>query len=79
MGIAVSLLLIAGGAILVWGVDKAVAGLNLDAIGVILIVIGIIGLVLSMIFWSSWGGWNRRARDVRRGRAARRPSTTSWA
>ena len=60
MGIAVSLLLIAGGAILVWGVDKAVAGLNLDAIVVILIVIGIIGLVLSMIFWSSWGGWNRR-------------------
>ena len=60
MGIAVSLLLIAGGAILVWGVDKAVAGLDVDAIGVILIVIGIIGLVLSMIFWSSWGGWNRR-------------------
>jgi hypothetical protein len=60
LGIAISLLLIAGGAILVWGVDKAVAGLNLDAIGVILIVIGIIGLVLSMIFWSSWGGWNRR-------------------
>ena len=70
MGIAVSLLLIAGGAILVWGVDKAVAGLNLDAIGVILIVIGIIGLVLSMIFWSSWGGWNRRAarRTSRKGR-----------
>ena len=60
MGLGASLFLIAGGAILVWGVDKAVAGLNLDAIGVILIVIGIIGLVLSMIFWSSWGGWNRR-------------------
>ena len=56
MGLGVSLFLIAGGAILVWGVDKAVAGLNLDAIGVILIVIGIIGLVLSMIFWSSWAG-----------------------
>ena len=70
MGIAVSLLLIAGGAILVWGVDKAVAGLNLDAIGVILIVIGIIGLVLSMIFWSSWGGWGgarRRATYVEEG------------
>jgi hypothetical protein len=56
LGLGVSLFLIAGGAILVWGVDKAVAGLNLDAIGVILMVIGIIGLVLSMIFWSSWGG-----------------------
>ena len=60
MGLALSLFLVAGGAILVWGVNKEVAGLDLDAIGVILIVIGVIGAVLSMIFWSSWGGWNRR-------------------
>jgi hypothetical protein len=56
MGIGASLCLIAGGAILVWGVTGHVAGLNVDAIGVILMVIGIIGFVLSMIFWSSWGG-----------------------
>ncbi len=56
MGIAVSLLLIAGGAILVWGVNKEVAGLDVDAIGVILMVVGIVGAVLSLIFWSSWGG-----------------------
>ena len=60
MRLGVSLFLIAGGAILVWGVNKEVAGLDLDAIGVILMVIGVIGLVLSMIFWSSWSGWNRR-------------------
>jgi len=60
LGLALSLFLVAGGAILVWGVNKEVAGLDLDAIGVILIVIGVIGAVLSMIFWSSWGGWNRR-------------------
>jgi len=60
LGLALSLILVAGGAILVWGVNKEVAGLDLDAIGVILIVIGIIGAVLSMVFWSSWGGWNRR-------------------
>ena len=60
MGLGVSLFLIAGGAILVWGVNKEVAGLDLDAIGVILMVIGVIGLALSMIFWSSWGGWSRR-------------------
>jgi hypothetical protein len=73
LGLGVSLFLIACGAILVWGVDKAVAGLNLDAIGVILMVIGIIGLVLSMIFWSSWGGrLEPQARDIRRRRAARR-------
>ena len=57
MGIGASLFLIAGGAILIWGVNAQVAGINVDAIGAILLVIGIIGLVLSMIFWSSWGGW----------------------
>jgi hypothetical protein len=35
-------------------------GLNINAIGVILMVVGILGLVLSMIFWSSWGGFRQR-------------------
>ena len=56
MGIGVSLLLIAVGAILIWGVEGQVAGINEEAIGVILIVVGGAGLVLSMLFWSSWGG-----------------------
>jgi hypothetical protein len=56
LGIGVSLLLIAAGAILVWGVNATVAGLDVDAIGVILMVVGLVGLVLSLIFWSSWGG-----------------------
>jgi hypothetical protein len=60
MGIGASLTLIAAGAILVWGVTAEVAGIDVDAIGVILMVVGIVGLVLSMIFWSSWGGWRRR-------------------
>ena len=45
-------------------------GLDVNAIGVILMVIGIIGLVLSLIFWSSWGGWGgarRRATYVEEG------------
>ena len=62
MGLGASLFLIAAGAILIWGVNKEVAGLDVDAIGVILMVIGIIGLVLSMIFWSSWGGFQGRRR-----------------
>lgn len=56
MGIGVSLILVAAGAILVWGVTGDVAGVNEDAIGWILMIIGLVGLVLSMIFWSSWGG-----------------------
>jgi hypothetical protein len=50
------LILIAAGAILTWAVDVTVSGVNVNAVGVILLVIGIIGGVLSMIFWSSWAG-----------------------
>jgi hypothetical protein len=56
MGLGVSLLLIAVGAILVWGVQTDIAGISEDAIGVILMVVGGAGLVLSLLFWSSWGG-----------------------
>jgi hypothetical protein len=56
MGIGVSLLLIAAGAILVWGVTGEVGGVDVDAIGVILMIVGAAGLIISMIFWSSWGG-----------------------
>ena len=56
MGLPVSLLLIAAGAILAWGVTDEPSGLNLDAIGVILIVIGIVGFVLTLLLWQSWWG-----------------------
>jgi hypothetical protein len=56
MGIGVSLLLIAAGAILVWGVTGNVGSVNEDAIGWILMIVGLVGLVLSTIFWSSWAG-----------------------
>jgi beta-lactamase regulating signal transducer with metallopeptidase domain len=56
MGIGVSLILIAAGAILAWAVNATVSGVDINTIGYILIVVGAIGLVLSMMFWSSWGG-----------------------
>jgi hypothetical protein len=62
LGLGASLFLIAAGAILVWGVTGELAGVDVDAIGVILMVVGIIGLVLSMLFWSSWGGFAGRRR-----------------
>ena len=63
MGIGVGLLLIAAGAVLVWGVNGNIGGVNEDAIGWILMIVGAVGLVISMIFWSSWAGpgyWSRR-------------------
>ena len=59
MGISVSILLIAVGAILTWGVTAEAEGLDVTAVGVILLIVGLLGLVISMIFWSSWGGFGR--------------------
>ena len=56
MGIAVSLLLIAFGAILTWAVNKEPSGLDLDAVGVILMVVGLVGFVLGLVWWRSWWG-----------------------
>ena len=56
MGIGVSLILIAAGAILTWAGHATVSGLDINAVGVILMIVGAIGLVLSLMFWSSWGG-----------------------
>ena len=64
MGIGVSLLLIAVGAILIWAVDVSVSGVELVTIGWILLVVGAIGVLLSLIFWSSWGGYHRRGDEV---------------
>ncbi|MBV8526976.1 MAG: hypothetical protein JOZ75_01535 [Candidatus Dormibacteraeota bacterium] len=60
MGIGVSILLVAAGAILAWAVNiGATSGVNLHTIGYILLGVGLFGLVMSMIFWSSWGGPGR--------------------
>jgi hypothetical protein len=66
MGIGVSLLLIAVGAILVWAVDVAVSGVELVTVGWILMAVGLAGALLSLIFWSSWGGFGGPADGRRR-------------
>ena len=57
MGIGVSLILIAAGAIMTWAVTASASGFNIHTVGIILMVVGAIGIVLSMMFWSSWGGF----------------------
>ena len=56
MGIGVSILLIAVGAVLAFAVHVSTSGFNLHTIGWILMIVGAIGVLLSLIFWSSWGG-----------------------
>jgi hypothetical protein len=60
MGIGVSLILIAVGAVLAFAVHVSTTGFNVNTIGYILLVVGIVGVLISMMFWSSWGGFGSR-------------------
>lgn len=64
MGIGVSLILIAVGAVLTWAVTATASGVDIHTVGVILMIVGAVGLLLSLVFWSSWGGpgWVTRRR-----------------
>ena len=64
MGIGVSLILIAVGAILTWAVTTTVSGVDLNTVGVILMVVGAVGALISLVFWSSWGGFGGYSRDT---------------
>jgi hypothetical protein len=63
MGVVIGLILIAGGAILTWAVTGTLSGLNVTAVGVILLVIGLLVVILDFIWWRSWemGPWARAA------------------
>lgn len=61
MALGVSLFLIAAGAILAFAVEATVAGVDIVAVGYILMVVGFIGLVLSMLFWASFAPFGTRS------------------
>jgi hypothetical protein len=56
MGLGVSIILIAVGAVMAWAVHVSATGFNIHTVGYILLVVGIIGALLSLVFWSSWAG-----------------------
>jgi hypothetical protein len=62
MGLGVSFVMIAAGAILAFAVHATASGFSIHTVGIILLVVGIVGAITSMIFWSSWGGFNGRSR-----------------
>lgn len=87
MTIGASIFLIAVGAILAFAVEfDDTSGIDLNAIGVILMLVGLLGALLSMFLWNSDTAFGRRRstvveRDVvvdddpvllRRGRRVRR-------
>jgi hypothetical protein len=60
MGTGVSIFLIAVGAILAFAVDATAQGVDLDAIGVILMLVGTLGLLFTLVLWDEWRPSSRR-------------------
>jgi sterol desaturase/sphingolipid hydroxylase (fatty acid hydroxylase superfamily) len=56
MGLFVSLIIVAVGAILAWAVHPATSGsVDVNTVGYILLIVGIVGLILDLLLWEAWG------------------------
>jgi uncharacterized protein DUF6458 len=69
MGVPVSLILIAVGAILAFAVHQDPnPSVDIDVVGWVLMLVGLFGLVLSLLLWERWGpgafGWHRGPYDA---------------
>ena len=56
MGIVISLILIAVGAILTWAVHSTSGSIDVDVVGVVLMVVGLVVFLISLVLWRSWWG-----------------------
>ena len=72
MGIGVSVFLLALGAVLTFATDIQVSGLDLDAVGVILMLAGVIGIVVFLVVFAPR---NRRS-EIVNGDTVRAPRRT---
>jgi predicted membrane channel-forming protein YqfA (hemolysin III family) len=61
MSIGASIFLLVIGAILTFAVNVTTEGFNINTVGIILMVAGVVGLLLSLLFWSSFSPYRRRA------------------
>ena len=53
-GIGTSLILIAVGAVLAFGVNTNTTGFDVNAIGIILLLVGVLGMIISFVFLEGW-------------------------
>jgi hypothetical protein len=56
MGIILSLIVMAVGAILTWGVNSSGGSVNVDVVGVVLMIVGFILFLISLMLWRTWWG-----------------------
>ena len=54
MGIVISLILIAFGAILTWAVNSNGGSVDPQVVGVILMVVGLVVFLISLVLWRTW-------------------------
>ncbi len=77
MGIVISLILIAFGAILTWAVNATSSSIDVDVVGVVLMVVGFVVFLISVVLWRTWwgagfwGGWYDEGAPVARRRVDR--------
>ncbi|MGH9054807.1 MAG: hypothetical protein ACRDYY_02890 [Acidimicrobiales bacterium] len=66
MGVAISIIVFAVGAILKFATTVHSSNFNIQTIGIILMIVGAVGFVVSLFFWASWGGFGstRRRRQT---------------
>jgi hypothetical protein len=76
MGIAVSLIIIAVGAILAFAVNPSGSpAVDPNTAGWVLMIVGIVGLIIDILLWESWGpGYVRRRRVAYDAGYAARPA-----
>jgi ABC-type transport system involved in cytochrome c biogenesis permease subunit len=65
VGLPVSLILIAVGAVLAFAIHQDPnPSVDVDVVGWILMAVGVVGLLLSLLWWERWGpgywGWGQR-------------------
>jgi hypothetical protein len=56
MGIVISLILVAFGAILTWAVNSDGGSVDPQVVGVILMVVGLLVFLISLVLWRTWWG-----------------------
>jgi hypothetical protein len=62
VGLVLSLIVIAIGAILAFAVTDNLSGIDLYVVGWILMIVGLVGFLLTLALWSTWWGpgyWRR--------------------
>lgn len=64
MGIGTSIVLIAAGAILRWGIHWSSSTISVSVIGLVLFIVGIVGLFASLAVFGPWGYRSRTRRTI---------------